>query len=213
MIENKPGLLIAFEGIDGSGKDTQIEILYNKLMELNIDVCKASQLDDKSITGKAIREIFGTSKEVGGSLRIAMLYLSELVHNVEKVDGINDMLDQGKVVICNRYHYSTSAYLKRANCDATEKVIETVSNNLPIPDIVFYLDVETRRAVDRLTGFKDLWEQKNVLDKIKDAYTNMVRDNKHGNFISIDNNWKPEKAADTIYNLVEKLNIKPKETL
>jgi len=201
----KKGRLIVFEGIDGSGKDTQIDMLYNSLKEQGKKVKVVSQLDETSITGKTIRSMLEDGKEMGSKLRIALLYLTELTYNVEKEGGINDLLEQGYIVISNRFHYSTEAYVGHFGCEATDKVITTVQDSLVKPDLVIYLDVATNRAIDRLTGFKDFWEKKTKLEKIKNNYDKICSENKENNIIKVDNNWAPEHAAETISILLDKL--------
>ena len=180
------GILIIFEGIDGSGKDTHRDLLYDQLTKEGYKVAKAESLTDDSITGSAIRKMLNTKQETTNDMRLALIYLSELVFNTEKPGGMRDLLDQGYIVLCNRYHYSTKAY---AGFDGGEvdEVIYNVKEVTPKPDIVYYIDVDVKTAMSRLGGEGDFYEKEDKLQVIKDSYKLMLTADEDKNMLSINN--------------------------
>lgn len=193
------GLLIVVEGIDGSGKDTLRDILYDQLTKDGYKVAKAESLTDDSITGSAIRSMLNTKQETINDMRLALVYLSELVFNTDKPDGIRDMLEQGYIILCNRYHYSTKAYA--GNSDNVINVIDNVKEVTPIPDIVYYIDVDVKTALSRIQGEKDFYEKESKLQHIKNNYKLMLTTNEDNNMLSIDNNKDVNIASEMIYDI------------
>lgn len=179
------GILIVFEGIDGSGKDTHRDLLYDQLTKEGYKVAKAESLTDDSITGSAIRKMLNTKQETTNDMRLALLYLSELVFNTEKPGGMRDLLDQGYIVLCNRYHYSTKAYA--GVNDNVINVIDNVKEVTPKPDIVYYIDAGVKTAMSRLGGEGDFYEKEDKLQVIKNRYKLMLATDEDKNMLSINN--------------------------
>lgn len=179
------GILIVFEGIDGSGKDTHRDLLYDQLTKEGYKVAKAESLTDDSITGSAIRKMLNTKQETTNDMRLALIYLSELVFNTEKPGGMRDLLDQGYIVLCNRYHYSTKAYA--GVNDNVINVIDNVKEVTPKPDIVYYIDVGVKTAMSRLGGEGDFYEKEDKLQVIKNRYKLMLATDEDKNMLSINN--------------------------
>ncbi len=193
------GLLIVVEGIDGSGKDTLRDILYEQLTKDGYKVAKAEQLNDTSITGSAIRTMLNTKQETINDMRLALVYLSELVYNVEKQNGIRDLLNNGYIVLCNRYHYSTKAYA--GSSQQVIEVIDNVKEVVPLPDIMYYIEVDVKTAIKRINGECDFYEKEDKLQHIKNNYKLMVTVNEDKNILTIDNNSTVEKASELMYKI------------
>ena len=195
------GILIVFEGIDGSGKNSLRDLLYEQLTKEGYKVAKAESLTDDSITGSAIRKMLNTKQETTNDMRLALVYLSELVFNTEKPGGMRDLLDQGYTVLCNRYHYSTKAY---AGFDGGEvdEIIYNVKEVIPKPDIVYYIDIDAKTAMKRLGGEGDFYEKEDKLTAIRNKYHIMCSENKDSNMLRVNNSGDISEAKDLISNIV-----------
>jgi len=193
-------MLLCFEGIDGSGKDTHIAKLYEQLTSDGCKVVIKNFTEDDSVTGQAIRTILNTKKETGSDMRLSLIFLSELVHNVEKENGIQDYLNQGYIVLCNRYHYSTSVYA--GSNDNILNLIYEVSQTLPTPDMIFYLDVTAKTGLSRISGNTDFYEQEHKLEVYRERYKKMAVNN---HFITVNNQGDFTKASELIYQLTKNL--------
>lgn len=109
----RKGLLIAFEGIDGTGKTTQIELLAEILRQRGLSVVATREPTDGQY-GRKIRELYKNRKSVTPEEELA-LFLDDRREHVAQV--IAPALASGKVVLTDRYYYSTAAYQGAAGHD------------------------------------------------------------------------------------------------
>ncbi len=103
--QQNPPLFIVFDGMDGTGKTTQMRLLCDWLNAAGIETVLTAEPTDSS-DGKALRSAL-SGKEPAGNSRLAALFLLDRIgHNTE----IEEWLDQGKTVISDRYYYASMAY-------------------------------------------------------------------------------------------------------
>lgn len=142
-MENK---FIVFEGPDGSGKDTQVEILKENLLAKGIDVVVLNNISNAPI-GKAIRETLGMENGFFNTQQAACAYISDL-YNTDR--EIQRLLKEGKTVICNRWLISTFIY----GSDFTEQgfrfVAEGYKDIVSKPDVIFHLNINDKVTLDRV---------------------------------------------------------------
>jgi len=154
------GKLIALEGIDGSGKRTQLELLAGALEERKIAVCRISFPRYESFYGKLVGRYlngeFGTLDAVDPHLS-ALLYAGD---RLEAKPEIEAALAAGKIVLADRYIGSNMAHQsarvapeKREEFFAWLKSLEYTLYGLPAEDLVIYLRVPLEEA-HRLVGLK-----------------------------------------------------------
>ena len=99
----KRGRLIVFEGIDGAGKTTQIELLTRRLQERGRRVYRTAE-PTESVSGGLLRDaLSGVSKRTPCEMA-ALFVLDRIFHNTNPVNGIERMLADGVDVICDRYY-------------------------------------------------------------------------------------------------------------
>ncbi|MBI2599495.1 dTMP kinase [Candidatus Daviesbacteria bacterium] len=155
------GKLIVFEGIDGSGKTTQANLLANYLKTQNIpfEVINFPRYEE-NLYGKLVRRYL---EGEFGSLKDVNPYLAALVYAGDRAlakDLIANWLNEGKIVIANRYVSSSKAHLG-ANLKDEEKQkfidwieqLEYQTNKIPKEDLTIFLKVEPKvgqqNALDR----------------------------------------------------------------
>ena len=103
------GKFIALEGIDGSGKSSQIGRLVQRIEGLGLR-CRADREPTGGPVGSLIRQIF-TGRVSADNRVIAALYAADrLDHLVNEVDGLCAAIDQGITVVSDRYYFSSYAY-------------------------------------------------------------------------------------------------------
>lgn len=167
------GKLIAIEGLDGSGKTTQAQLLSKKLKDSGIvSFCTKEPTDEP--TGKMIRQV------LSGELRmppVALQYLfnaDRAVHQEQFVEN----LKKGEYVITDRYFWSSVAYaigdMERID-DYYLTVFSLLSfyNQFLIPDKTFYLQVQPQTGTDRIeeAGKKrEIYDHEEKLIKIQKGY-------------------------------------------
>jgi len=143
------GKFVTFEGIDYSGKSVQSKILYQKLIEHNIETCLLRDPGTTSISER-IRDILLDNKNNEMSEWTELL-LYEAARAQMVQETIKPALEAGKIVICDRFYDSTTAYQGYGR----QLELETVSraNSLGacglIPDLTFIIDVDVNTAVKR----------------------------------------------------------------
>ena len=180
-----PGTLIVFEGIDGCGKTSTIEEVYNQLTNEGHKVVMLANIVEFSTTGTAIRTMLSTKGDTIDDIRIINLYLSELRYAIfNNMNGIVKYLEEGYIVLCSRWFYSTYAYVKQN--EITRSIIYNSTLDLPKPDLSIYLKVGTDVAIERIKNRNinntfDYFEKRDKLEAIKDRYDIMFKDTKYFN--------------------------------
>ena len=163
---------IAFEGIDGSGKSTQVKLLADKLEALGHQVYSTFE-PTKSDIGKMIRTIFSGKMEADHKVIAALFAADRLDHLLNKTDGILKMLAAGYTVITDRYYFSSYAY--HSVYMPMDWVIATnaLSADLLRPDMNIYIDVSPNESMQRITKGRtstELYETLENLTNVKNLY-------------------------------------------
>ena len=140
------GVLIVFEGTDGTGKSTQLSLLANYLQNNNYPVVTTREPTEGKY-GQQIRQLYlqrdsCTPKE---ELELFLADRKEHVNNV-----INPSLASGKIVLCDRYFLSTVAY-QGANGFDTDKLI-SLNDFAPAPDIALLFQAPLDTSLKRITN-------------------------------------------------------------
>ena len=184
------GIFITFEGIDGSGKTTQIELMNSFLKQSGFDVVLTREPGGTDI-GDKIRKILLDSKNIQMSYRAeTLLFLASRAELVSKV--IQPSLDQGKIIICDRFFDSTIAYQGIARQLGAEKILDMslwATENI-IPDLTFLLSIDVWECENRLKNGnkkKDRIEKEEVdfKSKIQEGYMQLAGKNKE-RFVIVD---------------------------
>lgn len=184
------GIFITFEGIDGSGKTTQIELLNSFLKQSGFDVVLTREPGGTDI-GDKIRKILLDSKNVQMSYRAeTLLFLASRAELVSKV--IQPSLNQGKIVMCDRFFDSTIAYQGIARQLGAEKILDMslwATENI-IPDLTFLLSIDVWECENRIKNGKkkkDRIEKEEVdfKSKIQEGYMQLAGKNKE-RFVIVD---------------------------
>ena len=148
----KKGSFIVFEGPDGSGKTTVCDIVCQKLKDKDFDIVHTREPGGIDIAEQIRAVILDPKNTAMDSRTEALLYAaSRRQHLVEKViPAIND----GKIVICERFVYSSLAYQGKARGIGYEgvKAINDFAIEGCKPDITIYLDVDEKTGQSRING-------------------------------------------------------------
>ena len=158
------GVLIVIEGIDGAGKSTQAKSLLRKLRALGLE---AVYFREPS-RGKWGRELKRKAKETGSLTpgQELELFQKDRQENVEK--NLKPALKKKKVVILDRYYFSTIAYQGAKGIDQA-RIRRMNEKFAPKPDLVFILDIEAGEGLARIADRKEkdvLFERESYLVKV-----------------------------------------------
>ena len=172
------GRFIVFEGIDGCGKSTQAKSLVAHLKKLKKKVISIREPGGTPL-GEKIRDLLLHSKKTSISAQAELfLYMASRAQLVEEV--IRPALAAGKIVVCDRYYYSTAAYQGAAGKTGVKEVLHLAEKiaRFPKPDRVILLDLPAEAALARLTGPKDRMEQKgsDYMERARKAFLKIARE-------------------------------------
>lgn len=179
-------MFITFEGIEGSGKTTQIQHTMEFFKKKGKD-CVMTREPGGTITGQKIRSILLDPENNGMHPSTELLlYMADRVEHVNKI--INPALSAGKTVLCDRYYDATKAYQGYArglNMDLLDKLHKLIVNDLK-PDITILLDLDPKTGLSRAwkqikegkrAGFETRFEKENLdfHDKVRKGYLELAR--------------------------------------
>jgi dTMP kinase len=172
----RKGWLIAFEGIDGTGKTTQIELLAGVLRQRGLSVVVTREPTDGQY-GRRIRELYKNRKSVTPEEELA-LFLNDRREHVAQV--IAPALAGGKVVLTDRYYYSTAAYQGAAGHDP-QKIIAANELFAPVPDMVIMLEAPVSLGVHRVQKLRgeslNDFEQEETLARVAGIFAGLKGEN------------------------------------
>lgn len=168
MKEVQPGKLIVFEGIDGTGKSTQIQMLGDTLKTKGYDVLVTREPTD-GVYGRRIREHFTQRDKISREEELE-LFIADRRDHVER--ELNPALKEGKIVLCDRYFLSTVAYQGANGADPA--TVLSLNSFAPTPHIALILEVSVATSLHRITqGRKDQlndFEQADTLKRVKTIF-------------------------------------------
>ena len=164
-----PGLLIAFEGLDQSGKQTQAELLRDGLTSAGRAVRLLSFPDYGTVIGAEIGRALRGERDYTADV-MQLLYVA---NRYEKKGEIERAKGEGAVVLCDRYLASSIAYGEAQGLDAAW--LTDIQKYLPQPDITFLLDIAPEVSARRKTVDRDRYERDlSLLSRVRDSYLRQV---------------------------------------
>jgi dTMP kinase len=152
------GLFITFEGLDGCGKSTQMELLAETLRERGYVVLLTREPGGTPL-GEAVRDLLLDPRYHGMSARAeALLYAAARAHLVEQV--IRPALQDGQVVLCDRYLDSSLAYQGYGRSLGTDDIVtlNVWATECLFPDLTLLLDLDDSLRSTRLAAVPDRLE-------------------------------------------------------
>lgn len=158
------GVLIAFEGIDGTGKSTQLPMLAASLRTQGHLVVETRE-PTTGPHGRQIRALYRNRKQVSPQQELELFLLDRRQHVAE---CILPALARGAIVLTDRYYFSTAAYQGAAGCDPA--VIFARHDFAPEPDMVLLLTLSAAESVARIRDLRgetlNDFEQQEQLEKV-----------------------------------------------
>ena len=199
------GKFIALEGIDGSGKSSQIGPLVRRLEGLGLS-CRADREPTGGPVGSLIRQIF-TGRVSADNRVIAALYAADrLDHLVNQVDGLCSAIDQGITVVSDRYYFSSYAY-HSVDVDMDWVIgANSLSADLLRPTLTVFLDVPVETALDRIhknRAVEEIFDQEDRLRKTRALYFQAFDRLKDVERVAVvDGSGTQEQVAQRIWSVV-----------
>ena len=167
------GLLIAIEGIDGSGKSTQAALLCKALSQKGYDAIYLKEPTDGPY-GRKIRALAIEGRHEITPLEEFELFRKDRIQDVE--ENIKPALQSGKIVVIDRYFYSSIAYQGALGLDP--EFINRENRKIAIcPDLLIYLSIPASLSTDRIEQNRgdsvNLFEKMEYLENVKAIFDAM----------------------------------------
>jgi len=170
-------MFIAFEGLDGSGSSTQCKLLKDRLEKEGYSTLATKEPTSDTPIGKMIRDVlqhkWATSPE-----GLQLLFSADRAEHLK--NEINPALNNGQIVITDRYLFSTLAF---GGMEVDIEWLKKLNENFRLPDITFLFKLDPSECIKRIVGrgsefelfekqekLEKIWEN---YDKIKDEYPNI----------------------------------------
>ncbi len=187
------GAFICVEGLDGSGKTTQTKLLVEKLAKSHNAVYTAEPSYGR--IGSFIRKgvLYGGRRL--SSVTEALLFAADRVEHIE--NEVLPYLRQGRLVVSDRYFYSSLAYQGAAGLSLDW--IERVNEYALQPDFAVFIDVDPRAVMRRLKPVKSVMENLKTQMEVRQIYLKFVE---RGDLIRIDGNRQKHVVAEELYRSV-----------
>jgi dTMP kinase len=210
----KKGFFIVFEGPDGSGKSTQVELLSKHLKRDGYE-CIVTEEPGGTDEGRILRDIILNPKMEISKKTELFLFLADRAEHVNKIIGPS--LAEGKVVICSRYLYSTLVYQGIARKLLPFKLLKKLNLfavNEIIPDVVFYLDCSPEDGLSKAkqsseasssyhNGDRIEREGIDFQKKVREGYLKIARQYRNI-FVIVQQNRSIEEVCNCIYQEVKR---------
>jgi len=160
-----PGFLIAFEGLDQSGKQTQAELLRDHLESLGRECRMVSFPDYETPVGSEIHKGLHGEREYAPDV-MQLLYVSNRYEYRARIAG---WLAGGAIVLCDRYVASSIAYGEAQGLDPVW--LSDIQRFLPRPDLTILLDIAPETAARRKSADRDRYERDlAMLARVRESY-------------------------------------------
>jgi len=169
MVKNNYlGKFIVVEGPDGSGHTTQSKLLLDFLANKGFDVVLTKEPTERNETGKKIKAALKGNFKIN-SFELQKLFTQDRQWHLE--NEIIPDLKKGKIVISDRYCFSTFAYGEAEGVNLEELI--RLNNSFLLPDITFILEVDPKICLERIEKRreeKEIFEKEEKLEKVLENY-------------------------------------------
>lgn len=181
---------IVVEGLDGSGKSTQIKMLKEYLESKGEKVYMTAEPSDGAV-GKLLRHMLGEDVPTDMYFQAGMFLADRIDHCTNSVNGIKKMLEEGYTVISDRYYYSTFAYQgTKSDMDYIMKINLECPAILK-PDLCIFLDLNPeicKERIDTNRGKAEMYEKNTeVMKNIRRNFLDVLNSLKERENIKIIN--------------------------
>ena len=191
------GKFFTFEGIDGSGKTTISKMVYEELLKKYDAVWTKEPTD--SWLGKAVERAVEEKRDAA---TIAFLFTADRREHIEE---IKEWIEEGRVVICDRYADSTIAY-QAVNMHGADDPVKWLKNiHAPFylePDLTFLFVLKPEIAIGRIKD-RELspFEKASFLEKVQENYIALADAEKR--FVKLDATESKEKLKERCLKIIE----------
>ncbi len=190
----KNGIFICIEGLDASGKTTHAHQLVRNLRKRGLDAIYTTEPSCGEI-GRFIRTHVLQRRRRVPSVLEALLFAVDRLDHIER--EIKPALEEGKIVVSDRYVYSSLAYQGASGLDL--KWIEEINRSALPPNLTVYIDVPPEVVVKRIRREKSVMESLETQRRVREVYMKFVD---AGKLVSVDGNKEKSEVEKAILKVV-----------
>jgi len=192
---NPNGIFVSVEGIDGSGKTTQVKHVYQYLLDKGYKI-KITQEPTREKLGLLLREYLRNEKS--DPHVDALLFAADRLEHYH--NEIKPALKEGYIVVTDRYAISSFVY--QSSQGVPVEWIQEVNKMSPMPDMGFYLSIDVQTALERLNrenrNVIEKFENKPHIENIKMKYESFLGPK----FVKVDGNRDLAVITEDLSNLI-----------
>ena len=191
------GAFIVFEGLDGSGQSTEAKLLRDFLTELGFKVVLTKEPTLDSESGKKIRKVLNKKIKMRPE-ELQNLFTKDRREHLKKT--IIPVLKQGKIIISDRYLFSSLAYGAASGVNSNWLI--KINKNFLLPDLTFILKVSPQICLKRIkkrAGKRTFFEEEKKLAKVWQVYKTFPKKFKNVKLIN------GEKTVKQVFSQVKRL--------
>jgi dTMP kinase len=191
------GLLIAFEGLDQSGKQTQAERVQEFVLTRGRECRLVSFPDYATAIGQEISKALHGEREYGPDVMQLMYVANRYERRAEMVNW----LEQGAVLVCDRYRASSVAYGEAQGLDPAW--LRDMQQYLPHNDLTILLDIAPETAVRRKAKGRDRYERDlALLSRVRESYRRQAMQDQ---WLTLNGERARDQVSADVVSAVEKL--------
>lgn len=170
------GLFITFEGADGCGKTTQLNLLREYLINKNFDVLVTREPGAKGL-GEKLRDILlNYDGEVSNRCE-SFLFLADRAQHIDTI--VKPALAKGQIILCDRHTDSTVAYQgygRGIDIEQINRLNEIATDGLK-PDLTFVFDIDIETSMSRVGTEKDRMESagNDFFNRVRNGYLEIAK--------------------------------------
>lgn len=199
----KRGFFITFEGIDGCGKTTQLNLLAEYLKTKNISVDLTKEPGAKGL-GREIRQLLLHYDGDVATYCEIFLFLADRAQHTKTL--VEPLMKNGVSVLCDRHTDSTIAYQGYGRGENIEqlKYLNNLATNGIRPDLTFVFDIPVEVSQERLYGEKDRMESsgKEFFAKVRNGFLEIAKQEPERVYV-IDATKTIEAVAKDVQNIID----------
>jgi len=206
--ERSQGRFLVFEGIDGSGKTTQSGRLHQRLKARGKKSVHTFEPSDGPI-GRLIRQMLSGELPVDQRTIASLFAADRTDHLMNPENGVRQQVDQGNIVVCDRYYFSSYAY--HAQYIDMDWVIlaNRLNSEILRPDVTLFIDVDPDVCIERIRSSRDtldIYEKIDIMKQVRANYfTAFERLEGQENIIVINGNETRENVEEAVWDQVRQL--------
>ncbi|EJD07376.1 thymidylate kinase [Fomitiporia mediterranea MF3/22] len=202
MAASKRGAFIVIEGLDRSGKSTQAASLLSRLQQSNIPTKLMKFPDRTTPIGKMIDAYLRSESDIDDRA----IHLLFSANRWELVTSIERALNEGTIIICDRYAFSGVAF--SASKGLPFDWCQAPDVGLPAPDLTLFLDISPEKARQRGGYGEERYEKEEMQRRVREVFSNIAADARRRDeytWVTIDAGKELEDVKDDIWIQVEQL--------